>query len=207
MKKKIGIILLAIGIIWLPGCTQTDEIKPANKQMMSLQKENETLTTQIDNLTSQIDTLTKENEMLKLEIQKLSEEEYTLYSRDVDSWEVIEIGKVAISKDKTLQDKLQIIADELSKNCFDGLDIKVEEIKTIGNDEVALINLKDTSEELNWMDKYFQGSTGAGITTTALEESLLQKTTGYPWVDGIEIVYNGVALSSDHMELGNIIYR
>lgn len=207
MKKIIGTILLVAGMILVPGCTQTDQIEPLNEQISTLQKENETLTTQIEDLTTQIDTLSKEKQALEEEIKKLSEEEYTIYSRDVDSWEIIEVGKVGIDKDKTLQEKLQNIADELSKTCFEGLEISVEGIKTIGKDEIATINLKDKDENLNWMNKYFQGSAGAGVTKTALEETLLQRNINYPWIDGIEIIYNGEMLSIDHIELGDIIYR
>ena len=207
MKKIIGTILLVMGMILLPGCTETDQIEPLNEQISTLQKENETLTSKIDNLTNQIDTLNKEKQVLEEEIKKLSEEEYTIYSRDVDSWEVVEVSKLAIDKNKTLQEKLQIIADELSKTCFEGLEIQVEGIKTIGKDEIASINLKDKDEKLSWMSKYFQGSAGAGVTRTALEETLLQREISYPWIDGVEILYNGEMLSTDHIEFGDIIYR
>lgn len=207
MKKIMGTILLAAGMLLIPGCTQEDQIEPLNEQINTLQIENKTLTTQIEDLTTQIDTLNKEKQALEDEIKNLSQEEYSIYSRDVNSWEIIEVSKVTIDKDESLQEKLQDLADELSKTCFEGLEISVEEIKTIGKDEIAIINLKDNGEEINWMNKYFQGSTGAGVTKTALEETLLQRNISYPWVDGIEIVYNGEMLSIDHIELGDIIYR
>ena len=208
MKKKIAVILLALSTIGLSGCTQQlDQVNPLEEQVTTLQKENENLAKQVESLTKQIDELMEQNTKLQEEIQVLDEEQYTLYTRDVDSWEIVELETISLSKDETIKEKLQQIANEISKTCFENLEIKVEEIKTIGNKEIATINLKDNEEELNWMSNYFQGSTGAGVTLTILEESLLQRKSNYPWIDGIELVYNGETLSSTHIELGNILYR
>lgn len=207
MKKIIGSILLVVGMVFMPGCDQTDELAPLNEQINQLQTENTTLNNQIKDLTEQIDTLNEEKERLEDEIKKLAQEEYTIYSRDVNTWEIIEIGRVTLDKDETIKEKLQTLADKLSELCFEGLEISVEEIKTIGKDEIAIINLKDEGNNLSWMSSYFQGSTGGGVTKTALEETFLQRNTSYPWVDGIEIIYNNEAISIDHIELGEVIYR
>ncbi|MEG0386955.1 hypothetical protein [Niameybacter sp.] len=210
MNKKIGIILLSIGIMALSGCISTQPVQSpqdTDKQIIVLQEEKQQLEAEIDKLNKQVNQLIEENKNLKAEMQKLSEEDYILYTRDVDSWEIIELGNVVIEKDMSLQEKIQQIADEISRLAFEGLKIQVEEIKTIGNKKIALINLKDIGETSEWMNQYFQGSTGAGITMTILEESLLQRNSPYSWIDGIEIVYNGEILSSSHIELGNILYR
>ena len=219
MYKKIGIILLACGLLIVPGCASSqDQTTQPSEEVIALQKENETLKQTITTLEEQVEVLKEENEALK-EVQTPSEEEqvvqeaakenYTIYTRDVNSWEITTLGEVQVDETLSLQEKVQVVADELSKECFDGLAIEVEEIKQIGDHEVAIINLKDDEQnrDASWMVKFFQGSTGAGITATSLEESLLQRESQYPWVDGIEVLYNGQPLISDHIEFSNVIYR
>lgn len=219
MYKKIGIALLACSLLLVPGCASLEDNKPQpNEEVLALQKENETLKQTITTLEEQLEELKEENEALK-EVQTPSEDEnvaqevveesYTLYTRDVNSWEITPLGEVQVDGNLSLQDKVQAVANELSKECFEGLEIEVEEIKQIGENEVAMINLKDEGQNQspNWMVNFFQGSTGAGITATSLEESLLQRASTYPWVDGIEIQYNGQPLVADHIEFSNVIYR
>lgn len=209
MNKKLGMALLACSILLIPGCAPNEGNSQETEQIKVLQEENSELKKTVDTLEQELAKLKEENESLKeIEAEK-SKEIYTLYSRDVNSWEIIEVGEVKLDEGTPLQDKVQAVANELSKVCFEGLEIEVEEIKKIGNNDIAIINLKDKGQEQNpnWMVNFFQGSTGAGITATSLEESLLQRKSSYSWIDGIEIHYNGEALMTDHIEFGKIVYR
>lgn len=209
MYKKLGIALLVCSMLLIPGCTQNEVTNQENEVIIALQKENEELKQTIDTLKKEITTIEEENKILKQTVEEASKEAYTIYTRDVNSWEIIALSEVKIDKDQSLQDKIQTVANNLSKECFEGLEIKVEEIKDIGDKQIAIINLIDDSERenANWMMNFFQGSTGAGITATSLEESLLQRDSQYAWVDGIEIFYNGEVLSGNHIEFNGIIYR
>ena len=214
MYKKLGIVLLACSMLLIPGCTPDEVNLQPSEEVIALKQENETLKQTITTLEEQIEELKEENEALKGSkeedsTEEVAKESYTLYTRDVNSWEITTLGEVQVDEALSLQDKLQTVADKLSKECFEGLEIDVEEIKQIGNSDVAIINLKDKgqNESPNWMVNFFQGSTGAGITATSLEESLLQRESAYPWVDGIEIQYNSEPLVTDHIEFSNIIYR
>lgn len=213
MYKKLGIALLVCSMLLIPGCTQNEVNNQESQAMIALQKENEELKQTIDTLEKEITTIKEENENLKQTAEEASKEAskeaYTIYTRDVNSWEIVEISQVKVDKEQPLQDKIQTLADNLSKECFEGLEIKVEEIKEIGDKQIAIINLLDDSKKQNpnWMMNFFQGSTGAGITATSLEETLLQRDSQYTWVDGIEIFYNDEVLSDNHIEFNGIIYR
>lgn len=209
MHKKLGVVLLAVSMLLIPGCTKNQDLPQSDGTVISLKKENEELKKTISNLEQELQTIKEENEAFKQTIEEASMKEYALYTRDVDTWEITELSKIKVKQDLSLQEKLQAIADALSKECFEGLTIEVKEIKSIGNNEIAIIDLKDegTDKEPSWMVNFFQGSTGAGITKTAIEESFLQRNTDDKWVDGIEIYYNGKVLSSDHIEFNGIIYR
>lgn len=209
MYKKLGLILLALSMLLMPGCTKDEGSTLPKEEVINLQKENEELKETINKLEEEILTIKEENETLKKTSEEASMEEYTLYTRDVNSWEIIETGKVKVDQTIDLKEKVQTVADELSKESFKGLAIEVKEIKNIGNDKIAMINLKDegVEKEPNWTTNFFQGSTGADITKTTIEETFLQRNTSYPWIDGIEVHYNDEPLTSDHIDFSKIIYK
>lgn len=209
MYKKLGLILLATSMLLMPGCTKNEGTTLSNQEIVSLQKENEELKQTISKLEEEVLMVKEENETLKNSGTEVNTEEYTLYTRDVNSWEIIESSKIKIDETMDLKEKLQAVADELSKVSFKGLAIEVEEIKSIGNNEIAIINLMDDGldKEPNWNINFFQGSTGAGITKTAIEESFLQRNIASEWIDGIEVHYNNEPLVNDHIEFSEIIYR
>lgn len=207
MKK-----LLAIGLTLfaLTGCANTanQQIDGLNAKLIQLEEENKKLQASVEGLEEQINTLTSENNSLLLEMESLIKKEYTIYTRDVDSWEIVEIEKVKIDKNLSLLDRLKELAKSLSDSQFNGFSIEVQEIKEINGEQIAVINLKDKDgAKETWETNYFQGSTGGQITSTAIEETFLQRDIEEKWVDGIQVLYNGKKHMTDHMTLGNIIYR
>ncbi|MGL4799373.1 MAG: hypothetical protein ACRCWY_08245 [Cellulosilyticaceae bacterium] len=212
MKAKLvkGLALALLSFTALTGCANQDanQIDTLNEKLVQLETTNKELQTSIQELEKEVDALTTENNSLLLEIESITKVEYTLYTRDVDSWEIIETEKVKVDKNVSIEEKLQTLANALSKTEFDGLEIEVQDIKKINGDEIAMINLKDAGEGDNtWERKYFQGSAGGEITNTAIQETFLQKEMKEDWIDGIKILYNGEEMMSSHMTLGPIIYR
>lgn len=213
MKFKTTKKFIAIGLVLvaLTGCssgtkTQMDEL---SYKLTQIEEENKNLEANVQALEAQIDQLTNENNSLLLEIESLTKLDYPIYTRDVDSWEIIEVEKAKIDKNLPVIEKLQVLAEKLSNSQFEGYPIEIKEVKNIKGNEIAIINLKDKSNkhEETWFGNYFQGSAGAEITKTAIEETLLQRKNQDQWIDGIQILYNGEELMSDHMTLGSIIYR
>lgn len=212
MKQRVTkwIAVIGLTVIALTGCTSesTEQINTLNDKLVQLEEDNKKLETSIIELQQQVDTLTNENNSLLLEIENLTKGEYALYSRDVDTWEIVEVDKVRIDKNESIEKKLQLLANGLSASQFDNLVIEVKEITKVNGENIAVIDLKDEGKGDNtWIARYFQGSTGAEMTRTALEETFLQKDIQENWVDGIRILYNGTEASTDHMSLGTIIYR
>lgn len=212
MKKMVTkwIAVMSLTFLTLTGCaSQTNEqVDNVDQQLIQLEEANKALEENVKTLQQQVDTLTTENNSLVLEIESLKKKEYTLYARDVDTWELVEVEKITVDEDATVQEKLQALANGLSKSQFNQLEIAVEAIKKVDGKEIAVINLKDSGEGDNtWITKYFQGSTGAEMTKTALEETFLQKDLKENWIDGISFLYNGKELAIDHITMGEIIYR
>ncbi len=140
----------------------------------------------------------------------LRKEIYKMYTLDDNTWEVVQKGELAIDASLSLKEKIQALADNLSKNLFNALPIQVKEITEVNGKKIAIINLKEDTKgtsDMTWIGDYFQGSAGAEMTETSLEETLLQRGNTAEWIDGITILYNDEDLILDHIELGRVIYR
>lgn len=210
--KLIGILSMSLMI--LVGCSggQAEQVTQLQQQLESLQEQNKQFQETIVTLQQEVVALNTANKTLLLEVEELTKESYTIYTRDADSWEIVEVKDINIDKTLSLQEKMQELARGLSSELFLGLPIQVVEIKKINGDDIAVIDLQESKDGLqdenkSWMDNYFQGSTGGTITATALEETFLQKDSDMNWVDGVQFLYNGKQIENDHVTLNNIVYR
>ncbi len=139
------------------------------------------------------------------------EQEFDLFTGNVDSYEKEKLETIKVEKATTLEEKLQSIADNLSKKEFDNLPIVIEKIEEVDGKQIAIINLKDDPSQkdgLNWMSFLNGGSTGGTITRVTLEESFLQREYKEAWIDGIKLIYEGEAIPElDHFPGTKIIER
>lgn len=218
MKKNIIKILSVFFIVMmaLTGCS-----KGSSKEVLDLQNTldeqvaiNKELENKVQSLTKDLERLKEENKNLVEQIREADDIMLTLYTANVDTLAKEEIGKIAANvndqgKIEDLNKVLDILANELSKQVFEGLTIDVEEVKVINGKKIAIINLKEDSNlSVGWESNFLQGSTGAAITDITLKETFLQKGYTGEWLDGIQIFYEGKAPEFDHMpHLGDIIYR
>lgn len=136
------------------------------------------------------------------------------YKREVDVYTLL-------PRDKTLEEKLDYVADTLSKQHFSGLPIEIVKIEDVDGKSVAIVNLEELPENQgitdtskykgeSWAIGHFQGSSGGTTTSTTLIETFLQKEYKGEWVDGVKFLYNDKEIGFDHVEEmngGNISYR
>jgi hypothetical protein len=146
-------------------------------------------------------------------------EKFTIYSKDVNTDAEVVLGTVSIDSTKTLEEKLNILAKELSNDAFDNLPIELSEITEVDGKKVAVFNLEEQGnnatetdyskyEGISWFNNHFQGSAGGNITTYTLNKTLLQGDYTGEWIDGVKYLYKGEAIVFEHVEsLGNITYR
>ena len=135
-----------------------------------------------------------------------------LYTGDIETYEKKKTSVVKTRAGYTVEEKLNLIAEELSKTQFEGLPIEVKAIEKIEGKKIAVINLEEKEAEKNqdkkWMRFLNGGSAGAQITLIALKESFLQKDLKKEWIDGIKIIYEGKDIvEMDHFPGTEIIYR
>ena len=173
--------------------------------MDQIEEENRQLKESITLLEEALNALVDKNDQLVQDVDDMTKLYLPIYARDIDTDEIVELSTVSINKVATLEEKLQALADGLSEASFEGLPIDVLGIELVNNEQIVVVDLKDA--QLTWLETYFQGSLGADMTYTALTETFLQPDYKASWIDGVQFVYNGQELMSDHMVLGDIIYR
>ena len=148
-----------------------------------------------------------EEEKNTLELKQL-----TLFTGDIDTYSKKEAETIVIAENLSVEKKLEVIAEELSKMHFDNLPIEVKQVEQIDGKEIAIINLKEyqkpSDKNKTWMQYLNAGSAGSRITLITLEESFLQRDLKGEWIAGIKILYEGQNIEEmDHFPGTEIIFR
>lgn len=213
--KSISIALMAM--MMFTGCGSKADPKEIVELQTALNEQtaiNTELQTQVDSLQSQVNALKQEKEDLIEQIREADGAELKLYTANVDTLAKEQIGKITVNLDangeiEQIEEVLDFMADELSKQVFEGLSIEIQELKNVAGKTIVVINLEENNNlGVGWESNFLQGSTGAAITDLTLRETFLQKEYEGKWIDGIQILYEGNTAEFDHMpELGKIIYR
>lgn len=216
MKRNIYMVFLLIGVIatsiMVGGCSNSAEV---GEKVTRVERENQELKDEAKQLQEKNQKL--EEEIEKLEPKPVEEEKvedpvtaFDIYGADSNTYEKELISGVDIKDTLTLEEKLEVLAEELSKAQFQDLGIELDEIEDEDGKKIAVINLIEVSdeEEISWDRTYFQGSTGGIVTTVSLEETFLQKEYDGDWVDGVRFLYEGEKIMYDHVQpLGEISFR
>lgn len=210
MTKKLILVLVAAALSFsLVSCksktetsdTADKENKPAVEETKDpSQKTDENKTDKSDN---------KDNTAANTDNNKTSssDNKLSVYSIDENTLEPNKTSDISVADSSSLQDKLQQLSNEVSKDYFEGLPIKVKSIDTVDGKKIATINLVDGTDGSSWTNK-FQGSAGGQITANTLIENFLQVSYKGEWIDGVKFLYNDAPIEYDHVyELSQTQYR
>ncbi|MCM1991143.1 hypothetical protein [Oceanirhabdus seepicola] len=117
-------------------------------------------------------------------------------------------GYILVDKNLSIKEKMQLIADNVSKSYF-GLPIEVEKIEDRNGKKIAIINLVEhTEDEWDEWSRKFQGTLGEQFSMSTLERNFIQEQYSGEWVDGIEIQQNHGIRKSGHLgDFNWIVYR
>ncbi|MFO7575719.1 MAG: hypothetical protein R6W67_11250 [Bacteroidales bacterium] len=125
---------------------------------------------------------------------------------------------VRIEKNRSILEKLTIIADSLSDYYFNGLglEVTIDQDNSNKDSTYVIVNLleKDSYDGpgslpsyQSWYD-FFQGSAGGLNTQITLEESFLQKEFYGLWIAGVRFFYQGSPIEQwDHLNLSGLKTR
>ena len=134
-------------------------------------------------------------EILDEESQKNhAKDEFSIMYKDSDYKEHM-LGKLSIDSKMSIEEKLNIIAKQISEKLFDNKKIDILKVE----DNIAYIDLVDNNKE--WYNS-FQGSCNGIMTSYNLSQNLLQPNFSGKWIDGIYITYNNEVVEMDHAGVG-----
>ena len=161
---------------------------------------NEALRTQ-QALQQQINELQTELTQLRQKMET-PDHFFKIHTHDPNSYveEIKTSTYVAIREDLSLFEKLQLLADMLSRFRFGNLPINVLKIENRDTKKIAIVELEEKEGRYfpwSWRGQYFQGSTGGAITTATLVETFLQRDYKGDWIDGVEFYYEGMPMRGD----------
>lgn len=230
MFKRLMILFSFIIIsLILSGCSNSLKDENAKLKSEVLQKNSK-----IEELEKNIEELKKQTESLNIRLkseeskgnaieEKLSRNInfYGIYTADDFTYDKELFFWTYISEEKSIKQKLDILADTLSQTIFDNLPIEVVKIEETDGKKVAVINLMESKENQgisdyslfkgkSWATGYFQGSAGGCITSTSLIETFLQRQYSGEWIDGMRFLYNNGKEGNwaDHAaKLGEVNFR
>ena len=186
---------------------QINEWKSVKASFNEIAKDLEKLRYKIDELKIRLE---KQNLLPYKKVVHL----FPIYKPDKQA-QHLELGcYVAIPEALPLREKLEIIADALSRYKFAWLPIKVRRIEKRNNKKIAIIELYESEKKreprLTWCYGFFQGSTGGYFTEQILLRGFLQPGYKGEWIDGVRFYYEGKPMEEyqwDHVCLDGIIYR
>ena len=101
------------------------------------------------------------------------------------------------------ENKLEVLAETLSRDSFSGLPIEIISIVEVDGKKVVKVNLREADNDnlLSWKGQYFQGSLGSTETTKALLYTFFQPDINPDnWIDGIWFHYE----SEEYFEIGHV---
>lgn len=182
-----------------------------DEQIENAQKSNEFYEKNYDRISNNYHTL---RELISSQVMLLSnyiKEPYiSVLSIDVDDYDKEILLWLIPVTDETLENKLNLLAEQLSTYRFSNLPLEISEIKEMDGNKIAVINIIEPIENPNaWNSFYFGGSTGGLITSETLIRTFLQKDNEVgQWIDGVRFTYNGESnVLFDHVEqLFNAVY-
>ena len=222
MKLKIGLLALALSLT-LVGCSDEENNKPkiennneiqneidssSDKKEEELDNKDEINKDDIENSDkNKIEEISKtEDETQSKEVNKESSNEelkFKIHTADVeDTSKIIEFETVTISKDSSIEYKLNELINIMKKDYFKD-DVRIV-LESIDANNIATINLIDKEK---W-SKHFQGSTGGIISQSTIVETLLQREYKGDWIKGLKILVDGKDEEVfDHASFGEIFYK
>ncbi|SCZ03348.1 hypothetical protein [Alkaliphilus peptidifermentans] len=187
------------------------ELVELRKEIMQLEQEKEFAIFQIKQFT---ETNISKEEIIQeqvyiFNILKEENKEYIIlpiYNANMDTYDREISYYIYLPSQISLEEKITVLAEKLSKFSFRSLPIEIKGIETIDNKSIVVVNIQEPEDESStvaWDRHYFQGTSGGTMTATRLIETFLQREYEGQWVDGVKLLYNNTP-SREFDHVGNL---
>lgn len=205
----------------LSGCSNSlkEENSTLSKEIALLKEKNAALEKSVADLNKSLEDQKNLNDTSAEPVFSSNSNIHPIYIANNNTYKIEKNAYIYISEETPLKQKLDILADALSEAYFSSLPIEVLRIEELDKKKIAVVNLKEASENKGktdpkdikgktWAFQYMQGSTGGTVTQTTLIETMLQREYQGEWVDGVKFLYEGGVCAFEHANsLQDINYR
>lgn len=204
-KLRSILLILCSSIFILTGCTSVDDNFEIDNNNNIVIDDNNNNNMVIDD--NNDDEVYKDNSEDDETENKQNEICLNISSLDSNTEEKIVLGTLKMDNSKSIEEKLNLLLKEISAVKFENASINLVKVE----DNIAYVDLNESSDKNYWSNNYFQGSTGGNITTYTLIESILQREYNGEWISGVYFTYEGKTdIEFDHVGIdffGSIIKR
>lgn len=204
-KLRSILLILCSSIFILTGCTSVDDnFEIDNNNNIVIDDNNNNNMVIDDNNDDEVYKDNSEDDETKNEQNEIC---LNISSLDSNTEEKIVLGTLKMDNSKSIEEKLNLLLKEISAVKFENASINLVKVE----DNIAYVDLNESSDKNYWSNNYFQGSTGGNITTYTLIESILQREYNGEWISGVYFTYEGKTdIEFDHVGIdffGSIIKR
>lgn len=179
MNKLAVILFLVTTTLLNTACTNND-YKLSN---ISVIESDESLMKSENNLESNKNSQIKSGDIINLPIQ-------------ISIKDLKETKYLPISDSSTLEEKINVILNAISKECFNGLPIKAT---VYGNDiaKLELLEIKDNDKNrYSWKDDYLNDNVKE-YTINNIVKNILQEEYKGTWIKEVQLYYNEKLITLD----------
>lgn len=189
--KRLSISLLIISVILLNvGCTTSSKLGDSSIIDLSsspiIENEESTQTNEADTSNKKSNSITKTVNTIRMPI--------TLMAKDLK--EVKNIKYLDINEDGTLQEKVELVVNAISKECFNNLPMNV----TVYGKDKAKIELVEPENvedsRVSWKDDYLNENMKENTFNIILKNILQEEYKG-TWIKKVQLYYEGDLISLD----------
>lgn len=189
--KKLSISLLILGVIILnTGCTSNSKLKDSNVIDLSsssiIEYEEDIQMSEASISDEKSNSITKSINTIRVPI--------TLMSKDLK--EEKNIKYLEIDENGTLQQNVELIANAISKECFNNLPMNVI---VYGKDivKIELVEPENVEESrVSWKDDYLNENIKEDTLNIILKNILQEEYKG-TWIEKVQLYYEGELISLD----------
>lgn len=187
MNKIVVSFILVSGLLLTTACTNNSKIKESSiidLNSSSIINSDENSNSKNSNYTkSKSDNINKTKNIIKFPIILIPK----------DDKDEKDIKYLEVNEDITLEEKLDLIVNAISQECFNGLPIKV----SVYNENIAKVELLENdnlSSRVSWKDDYLNDQMKE-YTLNVILKNILQEEYKGNWIENIQLYYQGELIS------------
>lgn len=185
MNKIVVSLILVGGLLLTTACSDSTQIKESSiidLNSSSIINSDESSNTKNNNSKDTNDNINRTQSIIK----------FPIISIPKDEKEQKDIKYLEVNEQSTLQEKLDLISNAISQECFNGLPINI----SVFNENIAKVELvePDNSSRVSWKEDYLNDQMKE-YTLNVILKNILQEEYKGSWIEKVQLYYQGELIS------------